>query len=574
MNKEKQLQKAVGDFIYKEKVKFFIPFYQRGYKWEKEHIKALLNDLWDFYEKILMEEDGYKYYSLQPLVVKKDKEKSSNEIKYYRVVDGQQRLTTIYLILAAIEAKLAMPIKKFDLEYEREGSEEFLKNIKEKTKEDARQNIDFYYMYNGYEIINNWLNDKSEPDLFEFKNFITRDSLYKNNKDIKKNIRFIWYEIDEKENEFDVFIRLNIGKIPLTNAELIKSYLLQSIKNKDYRKEISNEWDNIEYSLAENEFFGFLSNKNYNTRIELLFQILLRINNYKNYELYENFLSNFTDEEKIVKAWKNIKNIFYTLKFWYEDREFYHLIGYLISSSKNMVEIYELYDKSSDKDDFKLKIKKMIKTTLTQEGITDFIDSISELSYASSYDKKLLTKIFLLFNILTLINSSKESYIKFSFYRFNKEKWSIEHITPKTDKHLNLNSIKNELEEIKDKLNNQVLNEILSKNELEDEDKKKLEEIFSDNQILADKDNIKNLALLSFGNNSSLKNNFFPVKRNAIIQMDKRGDFIPIVTKNLFLKYYTDIDSAPEKWNFKDGENYVNALKNELKRFFIGENNE
>ena len=578
------MQKAVGDFIYKDKVKFFIPFYQRGYRWEKEHIEALLNDLWDFYEKILMEEEGYKYYSLQPLVVKYDKNKT-----HYRVVDGQQRLTTIFLLLSAIEDKLEIKIKKFDLEYERDGSEEFLKNIKNKSKEDAKDNIDFYYIYEGFNVIKNWLDNKSEPDLFEFKNFITRDSLYKKNIDIKKNIRFMWYEIDYEENktneddkknkidnkEFDVFIRLNIGKIPLTNAELIKSYLLQTIKNKDYRREIANEWDNIEYSLAKNEFFGFLTTKNYKTKIELLFQILLNLNNYKNYELYEKFINEFSDEEKVLSAWKKLKNIFYTLNFWYENREFYHLIGYLISSGEDIVNIYNLYENSKDKEDFKFKLKEKIKKTLTNDDIKNFIDSIDELSYSNSTnDKKFLMKVFLLFNVLTLINSSKDSYIKFSFYRFNKENWSIEHITPQTDKKLDFSLIKKELVNIKDKLNNKKLNKILSKNKIDEKDIKELEKIFSDDKILSDRDNIRNLTLLSFRNNSSLKNNFFPLKRNLIINMDKRGEFIPIVTKNLFLKYYSDIDGNPEKWTYEDGEKYINSLKKEFEKFFIGEDDE
>ena len=363
-----------------------------------------------------------------------------------------------------------------------------------------------------------------------------------------------------------MFIRLNIGKIPLTNAELIKSFVIQKTP-KEYRKELSNEWDNIEYALEENEFFGFLTKKPYNTKIELLFEIFIGLYDYKNYQLYEIFIENY-GEKDTKEIWQKIKNIFYTLKFWYEDREFYHLIGYLISSDNNIVEIYQIYEKSKDKNDFKIQLKNQIKQNLSIS-----LEEIDKLSYKYSSDKKLLTKLFLLFNVITLINSSKDSYIKFSFYHFNNENWSIEHITPQTDKKLDLQAIKNDLEKIKDDLNNKELNKILSKSKLDNDDIKVLEKLFSDEQINSDKDNIKNLTLLSFKNNSSLKNNFFPAKRKMIIKMDKKGEFIPIVTKNLFLKYYSGIDGNPEKWTYEDGEKYINELTITLKEF-LGVTNE
>jgi hypothetical protein len=522
-----------------------------------------------------------RYYPLQPLVVKETVD--DNGKKIYRVVDGQQRLTTIYLILQAINELVGDTDKDiYQIEYARKGSKEFLENIKDKTEEDAKENIDFKYMHDAYQNIKQWFSEKNytKPLLRSFKELILRDTrTIEINRDAK-NIRFIWYEI-ENEDEFDVFIRLNIGKIPLTNAELIKSYLIQ--QEKEYRRELSNEWDNIEYELADNEFFGFLTTEKFNTRIELLFQILLGMDKYKNYELYERFVDKYDQaiKEGNITAkdlWKQLKNIFYTLKYWYEDRELYHLIGYLISSDKTIVEIFKAYKESSNKKDFKNKLKNLIKETLIgsldrEDGntIEDFINEIDEMNY--SRDRKKLEKVFLLFNILTLINSSKDSYIKFSFYKYHDQRWSIEHITPQTDKKMHYEVIRNDLSKIKDKLHNPVLNNILVMPDEEFKEKglKKLETIFSDEKIAADKDNIRNLTLLSFGSNSSLKNNFFPVKRNLIIEMDKNGAFIPIVTKNLFLKYYTDIDGNPEKWTYDDGENYLKALKKTLSDYLLSD---
>ena len=81
---------------------FFIPSYQRGYRWTKQQVLDLLNDIKEFAEK---KKDEYEFYCVQPLVVKlmDNKEKEQNNLNtnedWYEVIDGQQRLTTIYLIL-------------------------------------------------------------------------------------------------------------------------------------------------------------------------------------------------------------------------------------------------------------------------------------------------------------------------------------------------------------------------------------------------------------------------------------------------------------------------------------------
>lgn len=79
-------------------------------------------------------------------------------------------------------------------------------------------------------------------------------------------VKFIWYETHE-DNPKEVFTRLNIGKISLTNAELIKALLLNksNFETNDYSKvklrqqEIAMEWDVIEYSLQSNELWLFLN---------------------------------------------------------------------------------------------------------------------------------------------------------------------------------------------------------------------------------------------------------------------------------------------------------------------------
>jgi hypothetical protein len=99
-------------------------------------------------------------------------------------------------------------------------------------------------------------------------------------------VKVIWYEVDPSVEVREVFSRLNIGKIPLTNAELVKALILKSDINRQLEK--ANEWDIIERKLRNDRFWYFLNpNKDYSSRIELLFD--LYTNNTKSSTNYDKF---------------------------------------------------------------------------------------------------------------------------------------------------------------------------------------------------------------------------------------------------------------------------------------------
>ncbi len=144
---------------------FFIPFYQRGYRWDRRQVEDLLNDIYDFSQK--KEKKGF--YCLQPIVVRPD---GANR---YRVIDGQQRLTTLYIILKYLEEARKIIFsddRVFKLEYEtRKDSQSFLQD--DLSKGVNRQNPDFYYMSKAYQTIKEWFENKkiNKADFF-FKCFI------------------------------------------------------------------------------------------------------------------------------------------------------------------------------------------------------------------------------------------------------------------------------------------------------------------------------------------------------------------------------------------------------------------
>lgn len=76
---------------------------------------------------------------------------------------------------------------------------------------------------------------------------------------------------------------------------------------------------------------------------------------------------------------------------------------------------------------------------------------------------------------------------------------------------------------------------------------------------------IRNLALLNTADNAALNNSTFDVKRNDIIQMDKKGQYIPFCTKMVFLKYYTpSAENQLHFWGQADRIAYIKAINDVL----------
>jgi len=211
------IEMSIND-IQTSKKNFFIPDYQRGYRWTVRQVEELLDDIWDFKGKFGENKD--KFYCLQPVVVKEfsDELKAEKKLQgvWYEVIDGQQRLTTIKLILNYINSKLPSPSQVYDVSYQtRPGSQQYLNNI---NSEQSSENIDNYHLYNAHDAIQKWVDSKGDINLFVSEFYPV----------ILKRVKFIWYEIKYKADPIEIFIRLNSGKIPLTSSELVKALFLNS----------------------------------------------------------------------------------------------------------------------------------------------------------------------------------------------------------------------------------------------------------------------------------------------------------------------------------------------------------
>ncbi|MCT7472983.1 DUF262 domain-containing protein [Aliarcobacter cryaerophilus] len=576
----------------KKAERFFIPSYQRGYRWTEQQVKDLLNDIWEFHQNVkLRKNDGF--YCLQPIVVKKSK----NENYDWDVIDGQQRLTTIFIILKSGEIFLtADDLEPYTIGYEtRIKSQDFLES---KLYEIDDTNIDYFHMSKAYQTIENWFKEKKVKKS-DFIKVLLEEPLIDENVDKANNIRVIWYEIEDKENnslnaeniykeDIEIFTRINMGKIPLTNAELIKALLIQGYGingNKNNKQfELASEWDFIEYSLQNDDFWYFI-NKDKNekaTRIEFIFELIAEnyikdkndlskslnksIDRYYEFHIINYYLQNDTRDEKekketiiYEKLWSEVKNYFRILNEWYEDKEFFHKIGFLAIYSEEIILnfIYSYIEKSKTKQDFRIFLDEQIKSVFKNKK--EFID-IESLSYG--VDDNNIRKVLLWFNISTIIKNEK-SNLRFQFDRYKKQNWDIEHIRSQADKYPNKKEEKEAwIDDILKLPNIKKTKDIILKME-----KKDFNEFFDDiqNKIEGEdndfnKHSIGNLTLLGSATNRGYGNAFFPVKRKSIIENDMNGTFIPICTKNLFLKYYSLTATDLQKWTKEDAEDYKSAI--------------
>ena len=534
-----------------QEYKFFIPSYQRGYRWSIKEVKDLLNDVSEFRPRQVGDTDEKSWYCLQPIVVKKLPDEQ------YEVIDGQQRLTSIYLILHYLNQIYTIENRSplFDLNYQtRNNSSTFLKELVKDTSSD--ENIDFYYISEAYKAICDW---------FIQPNFNRNDFESK----FKFHTKVIWYESNE-EDPIAIFTRINIGKIPLTNAELIKALFLNSsnfekterIKQKQF--EISTEWDSIEHSLQNNQFWYFLNGDKISTnRIEFIFNLM---NDEKdqddNYSTFRYFNRKFKNKggNLIKDNWDEVKQYHQRFIEWFNERDLYHKIGYLIAIDS--ITIKDLFDESVllTKTEFREYLDEKIKNNLKKVSLENL-----------QYGDKNVKKVLLLYNILTMLNNKNDnSYFPFDIYK--NEKWDIEHITSVTDT-IPLNKIQwlNDAKMFIDESISDGQDLKYRADSCDCKNEEEFEILFKDivkhfNSNLKDEDinDISNLALLDSETNRGYKNAVFPLKRKTIIDREKEGTFIPICTKNVFLKYFNDYPPKISFWTQDDRDNYYLDLEKTL----------
>lgn len=576
---------------------FYIPEYQRGYRWTHHNVLALLNDIWEYRQE---SNNRHTFYCLQPVVVRETTWQDINgqTVNGYELIDGQQRLTTIHRILTCILLErygkvdiLSRGYKSnlFSIYYKtRLESKDFLdKN----TYDDSKP--DLYYMSEAYVSIKQWLCDtyRGIPDdtMDEVRRlllpFIKQEDRDKGQLP-EWSVQIIWYEIkDKNQKSEELFTRLNRGKIPLTSAELIKAKFVNGDSFKGTadddkikrRTQLVQIWDEIENQLNNPKFWAFISNDSitkYSNKIEYLFDIITQKRHNEKDPLFSfiHFFNEKETAESLWAKWISVEEIYRSFLFWYSDNKYYHKIGYLIATGTTIGKLVEIKKKHT-KSDFEAKIDKLIAASIS--------DNWEDLRYDRRPDHEKIIRVLLLANIELTRNKNNSEFFPFEMYKSITK--SLEHVHAQNIEGINENKREEWfgwldshtailLSVTDDKIAaEKLLKEIegINRNTYRYEEFKNLSERVL-NLIPNDSTNendylhkIENMALLGLTENISLSNSVFEVKRRKIMDMERAGAFIPLATKRVFLKFYATENSWQYSsiWTKEEREAYKAEIR-------------
>lgn len=451
------------------KGRFRIPSYQRGYRWERRQVEQLLEDL---LEHSKLKDPNIPYY-LQPIVVapasaEEREQLPADEQFDYDLIDGQQRLTTILLILKALDAVKNIPIKDalklaeedekkqinlislihnlsgattsvgYELMYQtRKDSRDFIRGIDKininipNDVDSVREAPDHLYMWHAYNTIKAWI-DSHSNDVRAVADVINN------------NVRVIWYELAESVPNWKKFKDLNDGKIALTNSELIKALVLrrnEKLDLPDYEQDvIVAQWDDIEHDLSDERFWRFLTTKpmtDYPTKIDLLFDLIAgkspqeKKDEYFTFRFFNKFFDDKKAQGKTNKEnWTYIHDRYRRIRDWYNDAWMYHRVGYLVAVGKESTlrDIYlETYPEGQSPLTHK-QLREAITRRITDTLKFEQVKSFKELNYQKHSEE--IIRVLTLYNVL-LADELSERGLRYPFHIHNDDKgggWSLEHV--------------------------------------------------------------------------------------------------------------------------------------------------
>lgn len=500
---------------------FIIPFYQRGYRWTSHEARKLVQDLLEFSRSSEPE------YSLQPIVVQKPSDEEIQEYKtsnanipkdltFFRVVDGQQRLTTIAILMEV----LGLP-REWDIYYKAE------KKSFSKLSWEENKTINDHFRCEVKETFREILandNDKTIKYIFE-----------------QNKITFLCYKIPADRNDHQeghlVFLRLNGAKTPLTSSELIRAlYMVSDSKiSEQEQMEISKEWELMENALRNEQFWLMFRSEGLSdtqTRIDLLFALVRNIDLKMAKANPKIIFENMDQDENLdlMSIWKDVLRCFWWMQSCYDDIELFNYLCWIREFTEDSAsKIYKIWCHHPKREDFKKRIIGIIQEKYCNQTLSNF-------SYDSGRGE--LLPLLVLLNILDC-NHCRE---RFRFDLYKNESWDIEHIDSQTP---------NATEEVSGIVKH--LEENIS------EDKKINDE---------DKNGLGNLVLLNSSTNRSYKNALFSDKRKTIKQNIVSGTcYVLPCTAKAFMKFYTESPSEITYWLKDDFNAYLNQMKEYLEKF-------
>lgn len=601
--------------------KYFIPSYQRGYRWGRHQMHQLLTDVADAMAKDL------KTYLLQPIVVKPNDGK-------FELIDGQQRVTSLWIILHYFALKnpdvWGEDFPNDTLTYQtRPESTAFLAKLGT-DEECSLETIDEEHFKECYDETVRYFDEEVRASLVPGEKMFKRlNAFYEY---LNDHVKVLWYQVENAlaaERGENIFMSLNRGRIPLVNSELIKTLLLLKVsegmpsKESERQTEISSQWDEMERELSEDEFWAFVAGNESpgdKPRMEYFFRLLPRPcedvewgaregDDFAVFNHFEDWLKSITarnlcEDYVLETVWRGfIRAKYLRLREWFEDVRMFHLVGFLTAVNKNAENRRALFEEllasTCLKWELEFLIRKRIKAVIGEMDLDEL-----------RYDKlEKVNQVLLLFNVVSCMNEAQIAKTPlaewYSFARHFSNHWSVEHINPQRESE-QIAAGKETLQEWVEWLRgHQACLEVLQEDSLPRADGvKTIAELkFEIKSVLAnggssltkekflelrkgivlrfaadfdsDEENgLGNLALLSKDQNSSLGASVFLKKRESVTKFVSNGQFVPFCTRRVFLKYYTSSSPSenPNKYSFafwtkEDAEEYKKEIKSVISEY-------
>ena len=551
--------------------KYLIPSYQRGYKWASDDTGAvtiLLNDIKKAFEL------KKKEYYLQYITIKETKDDKKSTV--LELIDGQQRLTTLSILIAVVVNNLAecdsnvydFANGKLDYAVREKFFQEAIhsdlrKYLAEDWKEPDEFSQDKHYIISAARKINYFINEtyKNEEDRLSLFNFV------------KESVKIIVNVVDRGESE-RVFSNLNSNKVSLTEAELIKGILLTKVtrgddKQKRFREiteermKLGMQWDEMTRWCNSPEVLNFYFNDSKDGLTELMkFALSYK---YPHISYGENKSTNdyplfncYLDIPNKQEAYLAIVDSYRVLKDLYEDDEIYNLLGYIMSVKrtpfKSCVELIKSEDLSLRLYIEAKNTKKELKVWLLKQAKEHLKigKKVEDLWYGD--DDNDIHNVLLALNVFEPNNKNNVSRRRFDFYSFKKKSWTLEHIFPQSPEgkgHILTDDENEECRELISKIDDDALKEkalsLLKKEFRDDEEKKEVKDALG-----GVVNTIGNMCLLTLGDNASNGCLFFKDKRINIYKLIAGGSFVPKHTFEVFGKMFLKDPETIKIWTFGD----------------------
>ena len=441
---------------------FVIPSYQRGYRWDDRQMRDLLRDLKDFLQRKPSDKD---YYCLQPIVV----QKVINKDNEYVLIDGQQRLTSIYMLLTYLDKARPKPRKKYSLCFDlRQVQENFLNQTLFADAADTsfKANIDTFYMRRAYDFIQNWFEEQlseNEQDTLpgQIRGLFSAPAPGQS----AICVKIIWYELPGN-SPMEAFERLNYRRISLTGTELVKAMLLASNTSDALDKDSLNRahaWDAMEKELQDPMFWSMLSTSTDRlAHIDFILDIVAdqinidaphddkcsrKLDEEKfNYHVIDNYFRRLAAKKKERRAivedvWTRIEDTYNKIRNWYDNPRWFHLIGLWrrLAPSVNIVsELQQLEQQAAGngKDEFTRLLRRKVGNLIAVDFRSDEEKTAKKHPLEAvelNYEKhsKELRRILLAVNVVTAEQISAD--VRFPFYLYDLyNETSLEHIHPQS----------------------------------------------------------------------------------------------------------------------------------------------